>query len=32
MGLLILGSGAVIAANIVADLVQAALDPRIRRG
>jgi peptide/nickel transport system permease protein len=32
MGLLILGSGAVIAANILADLVQAALDPRIRGG
>jgi peptide/nickel transport system permease protein len=32
MGLLILGSAAVILANILADLVQALLDPRLRDG
>lgn len=32
MGLLILGSAAVIVANILADLVQAMLDPRLRDG
>jgi len=32
MGLLILGSAAVIMANILADLVQALLDPRLRDG
>ncbi len=32
MGVLILGSAAVILANIIADLVQALLDPRLRHG
>ncbi len=32
MGLMIIGSAAVILANILADLVQALLDPRLRRG
>jgi peptide/nickel transport system permease protein len=32
MGVLILGSAAVILANIIADLMQALLDPRLRHG
>jgi peptide/nickel transport system permease protein len=32
MGVLILGSAAVILANIIADLAQALLDPRLRHG
>ena len=32
MGVLMMGSAAVIGANVLADLTQAALDPRVRRG
>jgi peptide/nickel transport system permease protein len=32
MGVLMMGSAAVILANIVGDLLQAALDPRLRNG